>query len=815
VVVECALCGQTTAAPVGETIAGERRDFCCAGCARVYEVASESGLLDQVLAGAKRPQAAISSLAGPRETAYFAVESMWCAGCAVSAERFLRRQPGVRGADVSFASERGRLSYDPSVADPQSLMVSLDRLGFGARLLSDAGETVAEKRIEGLLLQLVVSIAFGMQVMMIYLGSLYARYSVGDYAAPQTRNLQYVTLSLTVPALLVGGWSFLRGAWRALRARTATMDTLVTLGTLSAFGYSAYVTATGAGAAYFDSVVMIVTFVMIGRYLESIGGSRARRDVNALLALQPDEAWIMKEDVWTTTATTSLVAGDLVLVKPGSRVPVDAIVVDGDAAVDESLLTGESLPGEKHPGDTLAAGTLVVDGSVVARVTSPASESRLVAISRLIGETLAAKPPIQRLADRASAWLVFLVLGVAVVSLVVRLALGHPTGDSVIAAVAVLVVACPCALGLATPLALTVSLGSAAREGVIVRNPAALEIAARVTKVGFDKTGTITRGRLSVQQVVPVTQGKVIATPQGVVVADDPVPDDVERRRAGLLRAAAAVEQFSEHPVARAIVSALGETPPPAVDFQVKRGLGSSARVLGVGGEEPVLVGSRAYLELTGDPPAEAQSYAAQGSTVVWVGRRDQADGFIALRDELNPTAHEALARVAAGGVPAELLSGDDPRTVAAISAEVGATDWSGGLTPSDKVARIRDWQEQGYKVAMVGDGVNDAPALAQADLAIAVAGATDLTGNAADVVLTRSELRLVPWFLRLSSLTRRSILENLSWAFAYNLVAIPLAAAGVISPVIAAVLMAASSILVVGNSLRMRRAASRLSWSE
>jgi heavy metal translocating P-type ATPase len=810
----CALCGLRVAPPVTRVLGDEEKGFCCEGCARVYELAHESGLLDQILAKTAARRPALSSLVGSGETAYFSLKGMWCAGCATAAEGLLRHQPGVRGVDVSFASERGRVSYDPSRADPKKLLAKLEGLGYRPRLLSDRREAAVEKRQEGILLQLIVAAAFGMQVMMIYLAQLYPSYSVGDYSSPGVRDLQYLAMGLTAPVLLVGGFSFLRGAWRALLARTATMDTLVALGTVSAFGYSAYVTLTGSGAAYFDSVGMITTFVMIGRYLESIGGSRARRDINALLTLQPDVTWIREGEAWVKTDAAALGRGDEILIKQGERVPADSLVLEGAAAADESLLTGESVPVNKAAADTLSAGTLLVDGSLVARVVEPASGSRLSQISRLMEETLAAKPPIQRLADKASAYFTFGILGVAVLSLGVRLVLGQPASGSVVAAVAVLVVACPCALGLATPLALTVTLGMAARAGMVVRNPVALELAATVKRIVFDKTGTITRGRMSVEKVVALDQGDWGSGGTGRADTD-------------LVRAAAAVEQFSEHPVARAIVASCPGVLPAAVDFHVKRGQGADARVTGLG-DQRVMVGSPAYLGLdpqstatgeaaltgeVGEPwvAAEtgmraAQKYADRGSTVAWVGRDNTVVGLIVLRDEPNPSAVQALRDLAGMGVKAAMLSGDDPRTVRSIAGEVGVDDYAGGLDPAEKAAQIRRWQQEDGVVAMVGDGVNDAPALAQSDLAIAMAEGTDLAGETADVILTRSDLTLVPWFLRLSTHTRRNIRENLGWAFAYNLVAVPLAAAGLISPIIAAGAMAASSLLVVGNSLRLRR---------
>ncbi len=793
----CALCGLRAPQPVTGTFAGEEKSFCCSGCARVYGLASENGVLDQILgttAARSRPR---PPLAGPRETAYFSLKGMWCAGCATAAEALLRHQPGVRSADISFAAERGRVSYDPSQVDLDRLLARLGRLGYHARLLSDRKDAAVERRLEGILLQLIVAVAFGMQVMTIYLAMLYPRYADGDYSSPETRALQYVAMGLSVPILFVGGISFLRGAWRALLAHTATMDTLVALGTISAFGYSAYVAATGSGAAYFDSVAMITTFVMVGRYLESVGGSRARRDINALLTLQPDTCWIRRDGAWVQAEAAALTRGAEILTKPGERVAADSVVVEGSAAVDESLLTGESAPLPRVPGDALSAGTLVADGSLISVVTEPVAESRLSRISGLIEQTLSAKPPVQRLADRVSAYFAFAVLGIALLSFGTRLLLDQPLSDSVVAAIAVLVVACPCALGLATPLALTVALGIATRLGMIVRNPAALEIGATINRVVFDKTGTITRGRMTVEEVVSLH-------PAGASPGDEPHTSEV-------LRAAAAVEQFSEHPVATAIVSAYEGPLPEAVDFESRRGQGASARLRDRDGER-VLVGSPAYLNI--DPGTAAAAYAERGSTVVWVGHSQvagpgqTADGFIVLRDEPNPSAAQALSDLRRNGVTTVILSGDDPRTVRAAAEEVGADDWTGGLSPEEKARRIKQWQDSGERVAMAGDGVNDAPALAQADLALAMAEGTDLAGETADVLLTREDLTTVPGFLRLSTRTRRLIRENLSWAFAYNLVAVPLAVAGLISPIIAAAAMAASSVLVVGNSLRLRRQA-------
>lgn len=787
----CELCGLPLPnPPINHEIGGQTKHFCCEGCARVYEVAYDNNLLAQVTPQPQKDKSASLKDLLPQkgESAFFNIEGMWCAGCSLSAERLLRRQPGVQEADVSFAAERGRITYDPLTVNPEALLSTLSGLGYRAHLLSSKSQQEKERLEERISIQLITAVAFGMQVMMLYLVQLYPLYALKQFQETTVLRIQYAVWALATPVLFFGGLTFLRGAWRALRAKTANMDTLVALGVLSAYGYSVYMTLTGSGETYFDSVVMITTFILFGRYLETVGGAQARKDLRNLLHLQPEFAWKKEGKEWQKVRAEELGEGDTLLVKPGERVPADARIIEGDATFDESMLTGESQPVIKQQGDAIYAGTVAIEGAVICQVIHPPDSTRLSQIAALVSKTLSQKPRIQRLADQASNYFAFGILFLAAVTLVLWYLRTHSAGISLMAAVAVLVVACPCALGLATPLALTVTMGHAARRGILIRSPEAMETSASIRRIVFDKTGTLTLGELSVVDVVP--------------------HPGTGYDRTRILQLAASVEQYSEHPLGKAIVQANQNSLLTSSDFVSLRGAGASAQIKNGNSLERVSVGSARLIDLSSmqELAAAANQRAAHGETVVWVARNADPIGFIALRDQPNPTTYIALRMLKDIRISTMMLSGDTPKAAQAVAQALGIEQFEGSCSPEEKAEKITSYQKDGDGVGMVGDGVNDAPALAQANLSITVAGGTDIAGEASDLVLTRSDLTLIPWFIQLSRHTRRTILQNLGWAFAYNIVSVPLAMVGLISPVIASVAMATSSLLVVINSLRLRR---------
>ncbi len=707
------------------------------------------------------------------------VLGMTCGSCAARVERTLNRLPGVE-ASVNFATGEAVVRLSEAAPTFEVLRQAVQERGYDIRLHVDETEEAQRREERAWLRRLVVAWPLGLATMA--LAMLW----------PEQVWARWLSFALATPVQLYAGWPFLRGAAIRARARTANMDTLIALGTLAAYGYSvvahlASLDELRAGGhvphLYFESAAVIVAFIALGRWLEARAKGRASQAIKRLLEMGAKDARVIRNGKELKVPVDAVNPGWICKVLPGEKIPVDGRVLEGTAAVDESALTGESVPVEKGPGDEVAGGTVDTDGVLVIEATRVGQDTALAQIARLVAEAQGSKAPIQRLADRVSGVFVPIVMAIAVVTAIVWYALEGTVEGALVPAVAVLIIACPCALGLATPAALMVGTGRGAQMGILIRGAEVLERAHAVDVVVFDKTGTLTEGRMRLVDVFGCVE---------------------------TLERAAAVEAGSEHPIARAIVEGARERGveiPDASDARTVAGLGARARL----GQEEVLVGRRAFLEeqvLRVPPSIEhaAGRFEAEGKTVVWVGWGGVVAGVLAVADTLKPGAAEVVRALQGMGVEVVLLTGDNRVTGAAIAEQVGIRRVLAEVLPEGKVEAIRSLQAEGRVVAMVGDGINDGPALAQADLGIALGTGTDVAIEAADITLIRDDLAGVVRALRLARRTFRTIQENLVWAFGYNVAAIPLAAAGLLNPIIAAAAMAASSVSVLTNSLRLRR---------
>jgi len=597
----------------------------------------------------------------------------------------------------------------------------------------------------------------------------------------------WLAFAATLPVQFVAGWPFLTGAIQQARARTANMDTLIALGTLTAFLYSTFQLFAG-GPLFFDTSALIIAFVVLGRYFEASANGKTREAISKLLEMGAKEATLLVDDQEILVPIDQVQVGDLVRVRPGEKIPVDGVIVEGRAAVDESMLTGESVPVEKTMGDRVAGATVNTDGLLTVRATAVGADTALAQIVRLVEQAQGGKAPVQRLADRVSAVFVPAVVAVAVATFAGWTLLAANPVAGMTAAVAVLIIACPCALGLATPTAIMVGTGRGADLGILVKGGEVLETSKKIDTVVFDKTGTLTRGQMRLTDVVAGRRRQ---------------PDPV-------LRLAAAVEAGSEHPIGVAIVAAAREKGleiPVATAFTNLAGHGVRAEING----QPVIVGRRALVDehdlgLPEHFAAAAAELEEQGRTAVFVGRDGHVIGVLAVADTVKDDAAAVVGQLRAMGLEVAMITGDNARTAAAIARQVGINRVLAEVLPGDKVTAIQALQDEGRVVAMVGDGVNDAPALVQADLGIAIGTGTDVAIEASDITLMSGRLDGVVQAIELSRQTLRTIYQNLGWAFGYNTAAIPLAALGLLNPVIAGAAMGFSSVSVVSNSLRLRR---------
>jgi Cu+-exporting ATPase len=773
------------------------------------------------------------------------VEGMTCAACQVSVQKALQRQPGVLDAAVNLMLKSAAVTYDPAVATPERLVEAIRDTGYEAELpgadASDFAEQEARDRSQeaefhALRRKALVSGAAGIVAMVVSMPLMTAGHAAGNGAhlgpvvdpfmrwametmTPALRRvfpwlyridpavLSWGLLLLTLGVMAWAGRHFYVRAWSALRHRSADMNTLVAVGTGAAFLFSAAATiapgfflARGvAPDVYYEAVVIIIALILTGNTFEARAKGRTAAALRSLVALQPRTARVLRGDQETDVPVEDVRGGDTVAVRPGERIPVDGELLSGGSAVDESMLTGESRPVEKGPGDRVIGGTINRTGAFRYRATSLGQTSVLAQIVRLMREAQGSRAPIQKLADRISGVFVPVVIGLALLTFVVWLLAAGPGSvvRAAAAAVAVLIIACPCAMGLAVPTAVMVATGRGAELGILIKGGEALQRAGDVTTVVLDKTGTITAGRPAVTDVI--------------------LPPAFPGKEDELMRLVAALESSSEHPLADAMVQHAKERKlelPEPEGFQSFTGLGVAGIVEG----SFLAVGNPALMaEYAIDPAslaADAERLSGEGKTAVYVARDGALAGLVAIADPLKPTAREAVSRLTALGLEVVLLTGDDRRTAEAVARQAGIPKVVAGVLPAGKVAEVRRLQGEGKVVAMVGDGINDAPALAQADIGIAIGTGTDIAMEAGDVTLMRGDPRGVAAAVALSRRTLRTMRQNLFWAFLYNVIGIPIAAGALyprfgilLSPILASAAMAASSVSVVTNSLRLRRA--------
>ncbi|MCY3862695.1 MAG: heavy metal translocating P-type ATPase [bacterium] len=696
------------------------------------------------------------------------VDGMTCSACVAQIERSLNAVDGVVEARVNYASGRASVACRDSVDDAE-LQRAVIAAGYGARLpegFSD-GHSVEPTRVR----RLILAAGFGALVALLTMVDALA-FDLGFQAS------DWLAAVLAAGVVFGSGWGFHRRAWAQLKHRTATMDTLVALGTAAAWIWSTVVLAAqiGDGHLYFETGAVIVVLILLGRYLEE---RARRRSGDALRALAVLVAPVARLEDGSDVPVASLQVGTRFVVRPGERIATDGVVVDGASAVDISMVTGEPVPEEVGPGDAVLGASVNSNGSLVVEATSVGADTVLARIMRLVEQAQTNRTRIQRLADRISAVFVPAAVAISVGTLIGWLAAGQPASEAFTAAVAVLIVACPCALGLATPLAVMVGTGRGSQLGIIVKGGEILEDTRQLDTVVFDKTGTVTEARMEVVEIV----------------APGRDPD-------ALLALAAAVESRSEHPIGRAIASA-AENGKAVTDFENHPGTGAVATVDGC----EVRVGKRALFDQVPEVvDGAAAEVEAMGRVAVLVGRDSVAEAVITVDDRLRATAPPAVAALKSLGLDTVLLTGDHPRRAQAAGDELGIDQVVAGVGPDGKAAEIARLQAEGRRVAMVGDGINDAPALSQADIGIAIGTGADVAAEAADITVMSSDLSAVADAIALSRRTMNTIRGNYFWAFVYNTAAIPLAVAGVLEPIVAAAAMVGSSLFVVTNSLRLRR---------
>ena len=726
------------------------------------------------------------------QTATLKISGMHCASCSTILTRALQKVEGVKSAVVNYSTEKATVTFDPAQARENSLLEAVKKKGYGAEILTEGSygreEQLRKKEIQKLKNKVIISSALSLPALMIsmFLMSLPFR--------------EYILWTLATPVQFYIGWPFYQGTWAALKNKSANMDSLIAIGTSAAYFYSVYVILFASGNhQYFEISAILITLVLLGKYLEAVAKGKTSQAIAKLVKMGAKTATVIRKEKELKIPIEQVVVGDVIIVKPGEKIPVDGVVIEGHSSVDESLVTGESIPVEKKTGDTVIGSTLNKQGTFQFKATKVGSETTLARIVKLIEDAQSKKAPIQRFADNVSAYFVPIVIGIAVVTFLTwYFLLNAEFSFSLVAAVAVLVIACPCALGLATPTSIMVGTGKGATHGILIKGGDVLEAAHKLKFVVFDKTGTITKGKPAVTDIVS--------------------GNGVSEKR--FLEIAASLEKGSEHPLAEAIVQEAQHKKialQKATSFQAVVGKGVTAKL---GSKQYYFGNSKLMKEkkvVFSSFISRMESLEGEGKTVMILAEGKKVLGLIAVADEIKEDSPEAIAVLKKMGIVTYMITGDNNRTAQAIAKKVGVDKFFAEVLPEDKVAYVKELQRKG-KVAMVGDGINDAPALAQADIGIAMGSGTDVAMETGNIVLMKNSLMDVPRAIKLSKMTMGKIKQNMFWALIYNILGIPIAA-GVLypftgwtlSPMFAGGAMALSSVSVVTNALLLRRKSLKL----
>ena len=759
------------------------------GVTASVNLAAERARVDLDSSSATTPQQVVATIekagfAVPLQTLELGIEGMTCAACATRLEKVLNRIEGVEAA-VNLASERARVRFQPGRVETVQLLDAIAKAGFTGRLLDDRSREEEKARKLALYRAEVKRFVIAAVLTFPLVAQMATMFSADALAGHHQDLLpRWLQLLLATPVQFWIGWRFYDGGWKALRGGGANMDVLVALGTSAAYVFSLFVTLGNVHdlPVYFEASAAVITLVLLGKLLEARAKARTTAAIEALVRLQPKTARVERDGQLVEIDAALLMPGDVFIVRPGESVPVDGEVLEGASSVNEAMLTGESMPVAKHSGDRVFAATANSEGMLRCRATGVGEHTLLAGIIRMVAEAQGSKAPVQRLADRISAIFVPTVCVIALATFAGWWWLGGVFAEALVNAVAVLVIACPCALGLATPTAIMVGTGQGARAGILVKNAEALERAEKTRILAVDKTGTLTRGEPEVVDVVPFA-----------------VPEDEA------LRLAAGLEQGSEHPLAKAVLrraQAKAIAIPAVIDFTAVPGAGVQGAIEG----RLFRLGAPAWFPDLALPVDRLTALQGEGKTVVVLAEGDTVLAMLAIADPLRESSPAAVARLNAMGVRVVMLTGDNPVTAAAIARLACIEDFRAGISPAGKAGAVDALKSAGTVVAMVGDGINDAPALAAADVSFAMGAGSDAAIEVADVTLVRGDLHGVADAILLSRATLSKIRQNLFWAFIYNLLGIPLAALGWLNPVVAGAAMAMSSVSVVSNSLLLKR---------